>query len=123
MKKIILILTGMALSFFAMADDHKSFRKNLLSKNLFKMTDLNQDGKISYEEHEAFVVMQSDKARERFNDMDSDSDGYVTKEEAKEFRKTLKKKKKEFFKDIDLRDKEGLAKDWFKHEFYIEGTD
>lgn len=106
MKKIILILIGTVLSFFAMADDHESFRKNLQSRNFFKMIDLNQDGKISYEEHEAFVVMQSDKARERFNDMDSDSDGYVTKEEAKEARKTLRKRMREFFKDKDLRGKE-----------------
>ncbi|MDG2108202.1 MAG: hypothetical protein P8J74_06145 [Woeseiaceae bacterium] len=111
MKKIILILTGIVLSFSVMADDHKSLRKDPQSRNFFKMMDLDQDGKVSYEEHEAFVAMQADKGRERFNSMDANSDGYVTKEEAKEVRKTLKKRMKEFFKGKDRRDKEEAAKD------------
>ena len=65
MKKIILILTGIVLSFSVMADDHKSLRKDPQSRNFFKMMDLDQDGKVSYEEHEAFVAMQADKGRER----------------------------------------------------------
>jgi Ca2+-binding EF-hand superfamily protein len=111
MKKIILILTGIVLSFSVMADDHKSLRKDPQSRNFFKMMDLDQDGKVSYEEHEAFVAMQADKGRERFNSMDANSDGYVTKEEAKEVRKTLKKRMKKFFKGKDRRDKEEAAKD------------
>ena len=111
MKKIILILTGIVLSFSVMADDHKSLRKDPQSRNFFKMMDLDQDGKISYEEHEAFVAMQADKGRERFNSMDANSDGYVTKEEAKEVRKTLMKRMKKLFEGKGRRDKEEATKD------------
>jgi|TARA_B110000037_G_C17025411_1_gene467169 Ca2+-binding EF-hand superfamily protein len=111
MKKIILILTGVVLSFSVMADDHKSLREGPQARNFFKMADLDQDGKVSYAEHEVFVAMQADKGRERFNSMDANADGYVTKEEAKEARKTLMKRMKKFFEGKGRRDKEEAAKD------------
>ena len=102
---------GVVLSFSVMADDHKSLREGPQARNFFKMADLDQDGKVSYAEHEVFVAMQADKGRERFNSMDANSDGYVTKEEAKEVRKTLMKRMKELFEGKGRRDKEEATKD------------
>lgn len=112
MKNIILILMGVVLSFSVMADDHKSLREGPQARNFFKMADLDQDGKVSYAEHEVFVAMQADKGRERFNSMDANSDGYVTKEEAKEVRKKFKKRMKGLRKGMkDRRGKEEASKD------------
>lgn len=98
MAKILVVLIGLVLSFSVTADHHKDLGKVSKDRELFKMADSDQDGKVSYAEHEAFVAMQADKGRKRFNSMDTNSDGYVTKKEAMEVRKKMKRKAKEMWK-------------------------
>ena len=89
----------MSLSFSVLADHHKGPEKSGPGEKLFKMADSDNDGQVSYDEHEVFIAMQADKGRERFNKMDGDGNGYVTKKEAKEesiaMRKKMMKKKKD----------------------------
>ena len=70
MKMLILILTGVALSFPVMAENPMNLGKALKTRSLFKVADSNQDGKVSYAEHEAFIAMQVEKGRDRFKNMD-----------------------------------------------------
>ena len=95
MKTLILILTGVSLSFPVMAESPMNLGKALKARSLFKVADSNQDGKVSYAEHEAFIAMQVEKGRERFKTMDLNSDGYITKDEAKEARKKFREAMKD----------------------------
>ena len=95
MKVFILILTGVALSFPVMAENPMNLGKALKARSLFKVADSNQDGKVSYAEHEAFIAMQVEKGRDRFKIMDLNSDGYITKDEAKEARKKFREAMKD----------------------------
>jgi Ca2+-binding EF-hand superfamily protein len=101
MAKILVGLIGLALSLSVAADHHKDRGKDSQAREFFKMADSDQDGKVSYAEHEAFIAMQADKGRKRFNSMDTNSDGYVTKEEAKEVRRKMKRKLKEMRKKVN----------------------
>ena len=113
MTKIVLLLIGVALSCSVMADHHKDRGKASEVRQFFKMADSDQDGKVSYSEHEAFVAMQADRGRKRFNSMDTNSDGYVTKEEVKEVRKKMKQKVKEMRKKkkVSMKDKHSEKED------------
>jgi len=60
---------------------------------LFKQADLDKNGSISLEEHEAAIQKMTDKRRQKFNQMDADGDGAVTMEEAKAQRKEMRSKR------------------------------
>ncbi len=62
---------------------------------LFKHTDLDKNGSISTDEHEAAIEKMADKRRQRFTAMDADGDGSVTQEEAKALRKEMKGKRRD----------------------------
>jgi Ca2+-binding EF-hand superfamily protein len=113
MAKILVSLIGLALSLSVAADHHKDRGKDSQAREFFKMADSDQDGEVSYAEHEAFIAMQADKGRKRFNSMDTNSDGYVTKEEAKEVRKKMKRKLKEMRKKrvAQMKDKRAKKED------------
>ena len=113
MAKIMVVLIGLVFSLSVAADHHKDRGKDSQAREFFKMADSDQDGKVSYAEHEAFIAMQADKGRKRFNSMDTNSDGYVTKEEAKEVRKKMKRKLKEMRKKrvAQMKDKRAKKED------------
>ena len=92
MSNYVFFIVIMTLSFSVLADHHKGPGKSGPGEKLFKMADSDNDGQVSYDEHEVFIAMQADKGRERFNKMDSDGNGYVTKKEAKEESKAMRKK-------------------------------
>ena len=55
--------------------------------SLLKHADLDKNGSISVEEHEAAIQKMADKRREKFSKMDANGDGTVTMKEAKDQRK------------------------------------
>ena len=92
-KKIIIILVltacASAYSFDQKKPSHSLDKKTHGAfqplKDLFKQADKDKDGAISFLEHEDFVVMQSEKGRERFKELDADGDNIVTASEAHAF--------------------------------------
>ena len=91
MRTCLFLVLAMALSFSVAADHHRGNGQDGPVSKLFKMADSDKDGQVSYDEHEAFIAMQADKGRERFNKMDSDGYGYISKKEAKEAGKAVRK--------------------------------
>ena len=91
MRTYLFLVLAMTLSFSGAADHHKGNGQGGPVSKLFKMADSDKDGQVSYDEHEAFIAMQADKGRERFNKMDSDGNGYISKKEAKEAGKAVRK--------------------------------
>lgn len=85
---IFTLLTLMSVSTLAghHGDGHKK-------GGLFKQADLNQDGAISADEHEAAIQKMADLRRQRFSAMDADGDGAVSREEAKALRAERHKKR------------------------------
>ncbi len=82
MKKVIIFGLLASLSFWAVGDHHKAGRDSHKA-GMFKRVDLNGDGSISMEEHEAAIASMVEKRRARFMAMDADGDGLVTRAEAK----------------------------------------
>ncbi|MBT5388837.1 MAG: EF-hand domain-containing protein [Porticoccaceae bacterium] len=75
MKQVIIFAFCAFLTLGAVADHHKS--------GMFKRIDLDGDGSISVEEHEAAIARMVEKRQALFKAMDVDGDGMVTKAEAK----------------------------------------
>jgi Ca2+-binding EF-hand superfamily protein len=92
MRTYLFLVLTMTLSFSVAADHHRGNEQSGPVSKLFKMADSDKDGQVSYDEHEAFIAMQADKGRERFNKMDTDGNGYITKKEVKEVGKAIRKK-------------------------------
>ena len=72
MRTCLFLVLAMTLPFSVAADHHRGNGQDGPVSKLFKMADSDKDGQVSYDEHEAFIAMQADKGRERFNKMDSD---------------------------------------------------
>jgi Ca2+-binding EF-hand superfamily protein len=81
MRTYLFLVLAMTLSFSVAADHHRGNGQGGPVSKLFKMADSDKDGQVSYDEHEAFIAMQADKGRERFNKMDGDDNGYISKKE------------------------------------------
>jgi|TARA_B110000503_G_scaffold3592_1_gene4756 hypothetical protein len=99
MRTYLFLVLAMTLSFSVAADHHRGNGQGGPVSKLFKMADSDKDGQVSYDEHEAFIAMQADRGRERFNKMDSDGNGYISKKEAKEGGNAMRKKMMEKKKD------------------------
>ena len=85
MQNLVVFILLASCSLWALADhhqeDHQDNRRP--AKGLFEHADLDNDGSISAEEHEAALAKMNENRRKRFADMDADGDGVVSKEEAK----------------------------------------
>lgn len=85
-----IIFTALALvSVWSLAGHHGGGHDK---GGMFKHADLDKNGSISLEEHEAAIQKMADKRRQKFNKMDADGDGAVTMEEAKAQRKEMHSK-------------------------------
>lgn len=85
-----MIFTSLALvSVWSLAGHHGGGHDK---GGLFERADLDKNGSISLEEHEAAIQKMADKRRQRFNKMDADGDGAVTMEEAKAQRRDMHSK-------------------------------
>ena len=78
-----------SVSIGAVAEHHGGSDKGRKG-SMFQQIDVDGDGAVSREEHEAAIVRMADDRRERFNTMDADGDGSVSREEAAAARKQRK---------------------------------
>jgi hypothetical protein len=99
MKKLILTVAALGLATVVWAGyDNKGGHeghyggKHHPGKMMFEKIDINGDGVITAEEHEASIQKMVEKRREHFAKMDTDGDGRVTKEEAKAARESMREK-------------------------------
>jgi len=89
MKSLLLMALVASVSIGAVAEHHGDSDRGRKG-SMFKQIDVDGDGAVSREEHEAAIARMADDRRERFNTMDSDGDGSVTRKEAAAARKHRK---------------------------------
>ena len=93
MKSLLLMALLASVSTGVVAEHHGDSEKGRKG-SMFKQIDVDGDGAVSREEHEAAIARMADDRREQFNAMDADGDGSVTREEVVAARKKRKKDRK-----------------------------
>ena len=74
MMRIMLALTGVAMSPSAIAESHINFLECSQERSLYKELEVGQDLKISYIKHEEFMVLKTEKGSGPFVYMGANSE-------------------------------------------------